>query len=123
MNNPRIYEIKKEQKESLLFKEISGLLLRASIDDPNLSGLSVIRAKLSPDKSVCLVYIYTANGLDEYKKKLDTLKLYKPSLRKAVSKAIKGRYVPDIKFQFDEQFEKQNKIEELFEKLKKEGQL
>lgn len=123
MNNPRISEIKKEQKESLLLREISGLLLKASLDDPKLAGLSVLRVKLSPDKGTCFVFIYAQNGIEEFKEKLESLKLYKPSLRKAVSRAIKGRYTPDIKFEFDSQFEKQSKMEEIFEQLKKDGQL
>ena len=123
MNNPRVSSIKKEQKESLLMKEISSLFLKASLDDPRLSDLFINRISLSPDKRICTVYFHTSKGLEGFKEKLEILKLYKPSLRKSISNTIKGKYVPDLKFAFDDQFEKQVKMEELMEKLKKEGQL
>jgi len=119
----RLQDIKRGQKESLLFKEISALFMKAAIDDPNLAGLAINRVSLSDDKSMCTVYFYTAKGKEDFDQKLGFLKLYKPSLRKSIAKTIKGRYVPEIKFAFDEQFEKQQKVEELFEKLKREGQL
>jgi len=126
MINPKtnkISSIKKEQKESLLLREISALLLQLSLDDSKLTGLTISRVSLSSDKSICTVYIFTSGGLDEFKDKLAILKLYKPSMRKALSQEIKGRYVPDIKFRFDEQFEKQRRLEELLEKVKGEDQL
>lgn len=123
MVKSRVNEIKKGQKESLLFKEISALFMKAALDDPNLAGLSINRVSLSKDKSICIVYFYTSGGKEEFEQKFEILKLYKPSLRKGIASAIKGRYVPEIKFVFDENFEKQKKVEDLFEKLKKEGQL
>jgi ribosome-binding factor A len=123
MTKSRIQDIKRGQKESLLFKEISELFMKTALDDPKLAGLSINRVSLSPDKSFCTVYFYSAKGKADFEEKLELLKLYKPSMRKAIAKTIKGRYVPDLKFAFDEQFEKQQKVEELFEKLKREGQL
>jgi ribosome-binding factor A len=123
MTNSRISQIKKEQKESLLFKEISDLFLKTTIDDKSLSGLFLTRVSLSQDKGFCTIYFYSTQGKDYFQSVFETLKLYKPSLRKALSQKIKGRYVPELKFAFDDQFEKTQKVEELFEKLKRDGQL
>lgn len=116
----RIQEIKKAQKEKLFFREISQLLLQLTFDNPALRDLIISRISLSDDKSVCTVYFYTAQGLEQFKQKLELLKLYKPSLRKAIADTIKGRYTPELLFKFDEQYEKGEKISQLLEKIKTE---
>lgn len=110
--------IKRAQKESLIQQEISKLLFQLMLDDTRLQGLFVNRVKLSPDKSVCTVFFYAANGRAEFDEKLGSLILYKPSLRKAISQIIPSRYVPEFIFKFDDQFEKQKRIDELLEKVK-----
>lgn len=123
VNSSRISSIKTGQKKSLLLKEISELFHKTSLDDPRIQGLFVNRVTLSKDKGVCYVYLFAANGKEEFEQKLPILKLYKPSLRKALGQTIKGRYVPEIVFKYDDEFEKQMKVETLIEKLKREGQL
>jgi ribosome-binding factor A len=117
----RVSDIKKAQKEKLLFREISELFLQLTLDDNRLRDIHVNRVSLSADKSICYIYFYTAKGPEAFKEKLDIIKLYKPSLRKAIASKIKARYTPDLVFMFDEQYEKQEKIEQLFDKIKTEG--
>ncbi len=111
--------IKIAQKEKLLFREISSLFMKASMDDPKLRGFTITRVELSADKGFCSVYFYTPDGKEVFHEQLETLKLYKPSLRKALS-GLKSRYTPDLVFKFDEQFEKQMRIENLLDKVKQE---
>lgn len=116
-------DIKRSKKESLLFREISRLFMQTVLDDKRLDGFFVNRVQLSPDKGMCNVFIYSSMGKAAFDNVIDVLKLYKPSLRKAVSQALPSRYTPELKFVFDEQFDKQAKINDLIEKLKEEGQL
>lgn len=121
MTSASVSDIKRAQKESLLLREISQLFLQASIDEKALQGLSINRVKLSPDKGVCTVYFYTPQGQKFFDEVLPILKLYKPSLRKALSSQIRSRYTPELIFRYDEQYEKIMHIENLLEKVKKEG--
>ncbi len=113
-----VSNVKRAQKESLFFREISQLFMQTTMDDKRLQGVFVNRVQLSPDKGLCTVYFYTAQGEDYFNELLHTLMLYKPSLRKALASTIKGRYVPDLVFKFDKQFEKQQRIEELIEQVR-----
>lgn len=122
-NISRVQLIKKERRESLLLKEISNLFFQASLDDRQLQDFVITRVSLSNDKSVCSVFFYSSKGEQYFNEKLEVLKLYKPSLRKALAQAISTRYVPELIFKYDAQFEKQKRIEELIDKLKEEGQL
>ncbi len=115
-----VSSIKKSQKESLLFRAIAQLFSQTMLDDKKLQGLFINRVKLSDDKSVCTVYFYTTGGFADFKEKLQTLILYKPSMRHALAKTIKSRYTPELVFKFDDQFEKQQRIEGLLEKVKGE---
>jgi ribosome-binding factor A len=121
MTSPSVSDIKRAQKESLLLREISQLFLQASIDEKALQALSINRVKLSPDKGVCTVYFYTPRGQTFFDEILPVLKLYKPSLRKALSARIRARYTPELIFKYDEQYEKVMHIESLLEKVKREG--
>lgn len=112
--------VKKAQKESLLFRAIAQLFTQTMLDDKKLQGLFINRVKLSDDKGVCTVYFYTTGGLADFKEKLQTLILYKPSMRHALAKSINSRYTPELIFKFDDQFEKQQRIEGLLEHVKGE---
>ena len=116
-------EIKKAQKESYFYKEISQFFRRIVIDEPRLNGLFINRVSLSSDSGTCVVLFLASNGKSEFEEKLPTLVLYKPSLRTALAKTSHGRYTPNLIFRYDEDQEKVEKINRLLDKLKEEGKL
>lgn len=120
MDNIRARSIKREQKESQLFKEVSQLFLQITMEDSSLQSLFVSRVKLSPDKGMCSIFFYTDEGPEAFREYMKKLILYKPSLRSALAARIPGRYVPNLSFKFDAKFEKQQRIEQLLEKIKTE---
>ena len=119
-NNPVVASIKRSQKESQLLKEISKMFLDISLDAPILQGLFINKVELSTDKSMCRVFFYAPEGISFFKERLETLKLYKPSMRKGLSTILSGRYTPDLKFIFDAHFEKHQRLEGLLEKVSQE---
>jgi ribosome-binding factor A len=119
----RVSTIKHAQKESVLLHTIAQLFMQIMQDEPLLKGLTVTRAVLSPNKSSCTIFFHTLGGLKEFEEKRKTLVLYKPSLRQALAKSIHGRYTPDLRFAYDQQLDKQRRIDDLIDKLKDEGKL
>ncbi len=115
--------VKKAQKESQYFREFANLFLQIAMDDSKVRPLSVTRVKLSPDNGMCTVFFYAPEGEAQFRKILGYLILYKASLRKGLAQSIQARYTPDLLFKYDNQFEKQKKIDDLIDKLKDEGQL
>ena len=116
----RSRDIKIAQKEKALMRAISNLFMQLTIDEPTLNGIFINRVHLSPDKSHCTVYFYTAAGKKDFEEKLPLLILYKPSMRHALSQELLARYTPDLRFAFDELFEKQQRIETLIDSIKTE---
>ena len=120
INNSNLSHIKRSQKESILLREISKMLLQISLDDSDLVGLFINRVELSKNKGTCTIYFYDPNGIEAYNEKKRKLLLYKPSIRKSVAATLDGRYTPELKFAFDEQFEKQQRIENILNTVKKD---
>lgn len=110
--------IKRAQKESLYLREIANLFLELTRETTLFKDLFINRTELSESGSVCVVYFYSSLGRAEFDRVFADLKLYKPSLRKALSKKISSRYTPEIIFKFDDQLKKQLAIEELIERVK-----
>ena len=108
--------IKKRQKESLLFKELSTIITLLQQDEKRIIGLVPTRVSLSDDKGHCSLY-FTSQDEDSFIKKLEILKLYKPSIRAQLSKNIKGRYTPEIVFKYDQQFKKQLELDQILDTI------
>ncbi len=116
-------EIRKAQKESYFYQEISKLFRQITIDESSLNGLFINRVQLSSDGGTCVVLFLATNGRVEFEEKLPTLVLYKPSMRSALAKTSSGRYTPNLIFRYDEDYEKVEKINRLLDTLKAEGKL
>ncbi len=116
----KVSDIKRAQKERLLFREISQLFQHATLEDARLRDFWISRVSLSADKSICYVFFVTQKGIEYFNEMLGILKLYKPSLRKAIADAIASRYTPEIVFKYDDQYEKVEKINQLIDRVKTE---
>ena len=121
-SHSKVSAIKKAQKESQLLREISTLYFQASADDTRLQNVTITKVELADNKGTCKVFFYTPEGEKSFKELLEIIKLYKPSLRKALAASLNGRYTPDIFFVYDQQQGTQIRVETLIEKIKGEGQ-
>lgn len=115
---------KREQKTALFFREISSLIQSLSLDEPKLFKIFVSRAKLSKDYRICFVYFSTySDNKKDFDEALEILKLYKPSLRSAISKSIPSKYMADLVFLYDESKEKEREINKLLDEVKQKEKL
>lgn len=112
--------IRKARKEAQYLRVISTLFTAQAVEDKRLRNVFINRVELSADGGLCYVFFYSDQGETYFKEVLPHLILYKPSLRAALAQEIRGRYTPDILFRFDEQFEKQQKIEQLIDRVIRE---
>jgi len=120
MLKKHLQDIKIAQKESLILRELSKYFHQIVLDDPELAGMFISKVKLSADKSICTVFFSVQGGQEQFENKRERLVLYKPSLRRALSQNLALRRTPQLVFKYDRQFEKQQRIEELLDKVKLE---
>ncbi len=104
----------------LLKKEIS-LIITNEIKDIRLQNINITAVKVSDDIGIATVF-YTVIGESIHKKesKIDEkiLEKFSGMVRSNLSKKIKIRRVPKIKFRFDESIEYSENIEKLLKNLK-----
>ncbi len=114
-------DVRRAKKASLFLREISELFYQVIQENPDLKDIYPSRVKFSPDMGMCTVFFYSPKGKEYFEEKRKILILFKPSLRAAVAKRIPMRRVPDFVFHFDDDYEKQEKLDSLITKLKAEG--
>jgi ribosome-binding factor A len=110
--------IKVQRKESLLKEVIPEVL--SGMGDGRIRGLGVVDVVCSRDGSDAKVYL-EKSYLNE-KEQREALKKLKQATGYIKSQALKstGWYkMPNLTFTFDELLDHENKMEELFEKIKK----
>ena len=112
--------VKREQKTALFFREISSLVQSLSIDEPKLAKVYVTRVSLSGGYKFCYIYFSTYAEREDFDEALEVLKLYKASMRQALAKRISSRYVADLVFVYDETKEKERRILEVLDKVRRE---
>ena len=121
MSQSSASRIKHEQKKSLLFRALSNLVAELALEEPTLTKIFLTRVELSSGEGLCTVYFYSNEGRAAFDQALAHLKLYKPSLRSALAKVRQARHTPDLKFAYDEAFEKERHIHELLDEIQAEG--
>ena len=103
----------------LLKKEIS-LIISSEIKDPRLQNINITTVKVSDDIGIATVF-YTIIGesIQKTQSNIDSKILEKLSgmIRSNLSKKIKIRRIPKIKFRFDESIEYSENIEKLLKNL------
>ena len=103
----------------LIQEEIGRLLLRG-LKDPRLSSgfITITGAKLSPDLKEAVIY-YSVFGDEAQRKETGAgLNAAAPHLKRQLSYNLKLRYVPHLRFVFDESIERGDRIEQLLKEAK-----
>jgi len=110
--------IKVQRKESLLREVLSEVL--SQMGDSRIRGLGVIDVVCSRDGSDAKVYLEKSYlNEDEQKIALKKLKQATGYIKSQTLKSTGWYKVPNLKFTFDDLLEHENRMEELFEKIKK----
>lgn len=122
-------DVKRERKKSLFLRELSALIDVIAQEQPSVREVYLSRIELSADSGICYLYFAAiapmsetqpVSAKDRYEAALETLKLYKPSLRKALAQTLQARYTPDLVFMFDEKREQIDRINELLDQVHQE---
>ncbi len=114
----RVSHVKKARRESSLLKGFMELLGRLSPSIPELQNVFCTRLSLAPDCSTVFIYFHSPDGEEAVKKAIEVLKLYRPSMRTSLVALVSLRRTPDLRFFYDDKYEKLNKIERLLDEVK-----
>lgn len=109
-----------EKIESQLVREISDILLR-KISDPRLGWVTVTRAQITPDLQLARIYITTLEGGEKRAAALEALQHAESYVRHELGPRLDLRIIPQVHFVIDDQQEKVERVYQILEDLKREG--
>jgi ribosome-binding factor A len=109
--------VKLQKTESLLKELIPEAL--GTFDDFRINSVTVTDVDCSKGKYDAIVYIYDSSLTQSEKNEtLRQLKKITGAIKSYCLNATSWYKFPELKFKFDEQIEKTNRLEELFQKIK-----
>ena len=92
-------------------------ILEFKVTDPRKGFLTVTKVKMSPDLKLASVY-YTVLGDDHQKQTTaQVLKNSKAFIKNELKPAIASRWLPDLRFFYDDTLENAERIEMLLKKI------
>jgi ribosome-binding factor A len=102
---------------SALIQEVLSDLLRKKIRDPRLTMITITRVKMSPDLKLAQIY-YSIYG-DSNKSEAAALgfESARGFIKRSLARRLGLRYMPDLKFFYDESLDYSFHIEELLKKI------
>lgn len=91
----------------LIRRALSDVLLRGEAHEPTLAGVSITvsEVRVSPDLRVATAYVLPLGGRDT-EEVMAALARARPELRRAVTRAVKLKFSPELRFAVDETFDK-----------------
>ncbi len=95
---------------------VAQILQHDFIDDDLISGVSLVGAEAHGGMQFVKLYFYARENVDATQKRLDEIT---KTIRFALAQKIDQKYVPDIRFVYDDTLERANRIESLLENIDK----
>ena len=99
----------------LIRRTLSEVLLRGDIHDPDLNRMSITvgEVRVNPDLRVATIYVLPlgGQGKDEV---LKLLARNKGEIRRIIDKKLTLKFVPELRFQLDETFDRMDETRRLF---------
>ena len=97
-------------------------VLRTQVRDPRVLGVTVTGAKASPDLDLARIYVRLSTQAAERKDQLDGLAASGPFVRGVLSRTLRLRRVPELRFVQDQTHESAARIEELLRSVHPAGE-
>ncbi len=102
----------------LIHREI-GAIIQFEMRDPRVKAITVTSVKLADDLGYAKVYFAFGGDPKDIKEIAKTLNNAQGFFRTKISERIEMKYVPQLKFYFDETMDHIHHMEELFNQIKK----
>jgi ribosome-binding factor A len=88
-------------------------LLSKKMQDPRIEMATISGVKLTPDLRVAHVYITVFGDKNRIAKAIEGFKNSKGFIKKSIAPKLGLKYMPDLKFVYDDSFDKAAQMDEL----------
>jgi ribosome-binding factor A len=100
----------------LIRRAVSDLLMRGDLHDPELErfSITVSEASVSPDLRHADIYVMPLGGVGE-EEVLELLNQRRHAIRKALTREVKLKYSPELRFRKDRTFDRMDETRRLLD--------
>ncbi len=100
-----------------LIQEVLSDLLKKDIHDPRLKMATITNVKMSRDLKLARVYFSIFGDSNKAQAAADGFESARGFIKRSIASKLSLRYMPDLKFFYDESFEYGSHIDELLRKI------
>jgi len=100
-----------------LIQEVLSDLLKKDIHDPRLKMATITNVKMSRDLKLARVYFSIFGDSSKAQAAADGFESARGFIKRSLARKLSLRYMPDLKFFYDESFEYGSHIDELLRKI------
>jgi ribosome-binding factor A len=101
-----------------LIQELLSDLLKKSIHDPRLEMTTITKVKMSPDLKLARIYFTIYGDRKKSEDAADGFESARGFIKRNLARNLRLRYMPDLKFFYDESFDYGLHIDQLLKKIK-----
>jgi len=102
---------------SALIQEVLSDLLKKKIRDPRLAMATVTRVTMSPDLKLARIYFSIYGGSNKSEAAVLGFESAHGFIKRSLARRLRLRYMPDLKFFYDDTLDYSMHIEQLLEKI------
>lgn len=110
---------RQKRVEELVLQTLRQLFL-FEVENPRLAGIEITHVETTPDLKTAYVNYVIEKADAEVKKALEKISGF---LRRRLSQEVKLRYAIDVKFFYDEGWEKRMTVEKILNELEQDGRI
>ncbi|MCD6225165.1 MAG: 30S ribosome-binding factor RbfA [Deltaproteobacteria bacterium] len=112
----------RSDRVSGLIQKVLSDILKKDINDPRLKMATITSVNVSRDLKTARIYFSISGGKKNIKNAGDGFESAKGYIKRTLAKKLGLRYMPDIKFFYDETFDYGSHIDELLKLIKTENE-
>ena len=104
-----------------LIQEVLSDLLQKDIHDPRLQMVTITNVKMSRDLKLARIYFSIHGGSSKAEAAAKGFESARGFIKRSLARRLSLRYMPDLKFFYDESFDYGTHIEELLKRITTEN--
>ena len=105
-----------------LIQEVLSELLKKNIRDPRLAMATITSVKMSRDLKLARIYFIIYGDSQKSEAAVQGFESARGFIKRSLARRLGLRYMPDLKFFYDESFEYGSHIDQLLEKISTENE-
>jgi ribosome-binding factor A len=101
-----------------MLKRVVSEVIEFKLHDPNKGMITVTQVKVSPDLRIASIYYTVLGGSKQKEKTQQVLKRSTAFIRNEIKPFITSRFLPELRFFYDERMEYAERIDSLLKSIK-----